>query len=70
MVPVRAANTYIHTHKHSKDVTRHIKPNSRASRGFYLIIPRSYTLLTLNLVSLGATTRYKYRDSKIRFFPT
>ena len=28
---------YKRTHKHSRNVTRHIKPNSRATRGFYLL---------------------------------
>ena len=34
---VSAATTYTRTHKHSKGVTRHVKPNPRATRAFYLI---------------------------------
>jgi len=29
--------TYARTHKHTKDVTKHIRPDSLATRGFYLI---------------------------------
>ena len=36
-VSVTAATTYRRTHKHSQDVTRHIKLNPRATRGFYVI---------------------------------
>ena len=36
-VSMPVATTYTRTHKLSKDVTRRIKPNPSATRGFYLI---------------------------------
>ena len=35
--PMPAATSYTRTHKHSRDVIRHIKHNLRATRGFYMI---------------------------------